>query len=214
MAFFENILDFVTDKSKRLSSRATIVIISILMILLADNIIGFSYYYNKERQIEQLINVTELLKDPSIDSELRSELLILQKQSFKRENVIDKSLSFINSISNTETVNGKDNNINPRNNYLYLASTSGLYILIALFVVPVLLLTTRNIPFLQLIAMLLVFLVIMFFTSWFNYWLFEKIIPSEVFGSWTWNYIINFMLQIVLGIGLYWTSTKFEKLKQ
>jgi hypothetical protein len=51
---------------------------------------------------------------------------------------------------------------------------------------------------------------IMAFTSWFNYWLFGKIIPNKLFGSWTWNYIVNVMIQIGLIFG-YLAIDKYSK---
>jgi len=72
------------------------------------------------------------------------------------------------------------------------------------------LLLDKKTPFLKLLASLIIFSLVMIFTSWFNYWLFDKIIPDEIFGSWTWNYIINFIIQIGLIVGLYYASKTLE----
>lgn len=215
MTFYENILSFITDGSKRLSTRATVIILTLFCLIFIDNIIGFSHYYDKQRQLEQLKSISILLKDTSLSQETKNELLELERQTFKRQSIIDYSTSFLKNISftkskqNQNTSNKEVNTI--RNDFWFLISASGLYILVTIFVVPVLLLTDKKTPFLKLLASMIMFIVVMFFTCWFNYWLFDKIIPNRVFGSWTWNYIINFVLQIGLLLGLLFATNTMNK---
>lgn len=216
MNFLEHILNFITDGSKRLSTRATIIILSIFCILIIDNIFGISFYYNKQRQLDQLESISYLLKDESISNETKEKLLLLEKQSLDRKTIIDYSLSLFQNISWTNSKQSQksiNNATNPiRNNFWFLISTSGVYILVTIFVVPVLLLLDRKTPFLKLFASMLMFVIVMFFTSWFNYWLFDKLIPDRLFGSWIWNYVLNFILQIGLIIGLYSATTIMNKI--
>jgi len=215
MTFHENILGFITDNSKRLSTRATVVILTLTCILLLDNIFGVSFYYNNQRQLDQLKSVSVLLKDTSLTSETRTKLIELERQTLDRKTIIDYSLSFLQNISFTSSKtsqNTTNNNANPiRNDFWFLISASGLYILVTVFVVPVLLLTDKKTPFLKLLASMIMFTIVMIFTCWFNFWLFDKIIPDRVFGSWTWNYIINFVLQIGLVLGLLFTTNTMNK---
>lgn len=213
MTFYENIFGFITDRSKRLSTRATAVIITIFCLVLVDNIIGFSHYYNKQRQLDQLKSISVLLNDPLLSQETKNELIELEKQTFKRKNIFDYSISFIKDISLTKNASTKTEKStrSERNDIWFLFSASGLYILVIIFVVPVLLLTDKKTPFLKLLASMIMFIIVMFFTCWFNYWLFDKIIPDKVFGSWTWNYVINFVLQIGLVIGLLFATNTMNK---
>lgn len=213
MAFYENIFDFITDRSKRLSTRATVIILTIFCIVLVDNITGFSHYYNKQRQLDQLNSISVLLNDTLLSNETKKELVELEKQTFKRKNIIDYSLTFINNISWTSQTSTKAKNeiIIERNEIWFLVSSSGLYIIVTIFVVPVILLTDKKTPFFKLIASMIMFVIVMFFTCWFNYWLFDIIIPKKVFGSWTWNYILNFVLQIGLIIGLIFATNTMNK---
>lgn len=213
MTFYENIFGFITDRSKRLSTRATAVIITIFCLVLVDNIIGFSHYYNKQRQLDQLKSISVLLNDPLLSQETKNELIELEKQTFKRKNIIDYSISFIKDISLTKNASTKTEKStrSERNDIWFLFSASGLYILVIIFVVPVLLLTDKKTPFLKLLASMIMFIIVMFFTCWFNYWLFDKIIPDKVFGSWMWNYVINFVLQIGLVIGLLFATNTMNK---
>lgn len=213
MSFYENIFGFITDRSKRLSTRATVIILTIFCLVLVDNIIGFSHYYNKQRQLDQLKSISVLLNDTLLSQETKNELIELEKQTFKRKNIIDYSASFISNISwtnKTSTIT-KNNNTDERNEIWFLISASGLYILVTILVIPVLLLTDKKTPFFKLLASMIMFVIVMFFTCWFNYWLFNKIIPDRVFGSWTWNYVINFILQIGLVIGLLFATNTMNK---
>jgi uncharacterized membrane-anchored protein len=210
MAFYDNVLNFITDRTNRMSARATVIIVALVCILLVDNILGFSFYYNKQRQLEQLKSITQLLKDTSITADTRSNLIELEHQTFARRTIVDHFSSFLKKISWTssrQSQNTINNNANPtRNDFWFLFSASGFYIIITILVVPVLLFTDKKTPFLKLIATLLIFIFVMLFTSWFNYWLFDKLIPDRLFGSWTWNYVANFLLQIGLGLGLYFAN--------
>ena len=215
MSFFDNILNFITDSEKRLSARETVFIISIFTFFLVDNLTGLSFYYNNQRQLEQLKLITELSADTTLTKETKVKLLKLQNETLERKNIIDYSSSFLKNIilmSSKQTQKTKNIPIKSiRNNVWFLISSSGLYILVTIFVVPVLLLTDKRTPFLKLLASMIVFILVMFFTCWFNYWLFEKIIPNEIFGSWTWNYVINFVMQIGLIIGLVFATNTMNK---
>ena len=218
MAFYDKIFEFITNKSNSLSAKATIVILTLFIIVIADNIIGFSYYYNKEKQLEQLKSVTFLLKENSISSENRKKLINLEIETLNRKNIIDylslsfDSISFTNSTTSKKTINNKDGIV--RDDFWFLISTSGIYMLITILILPILLLTDRKTPFLKLVATLLIFSLVMVITSWFNYWLFDKIIPNHLFGSWVFNYILNFILQISLMYGLYWATNNINKINE
>lgn len=215
MSFFDNILNFITDSEKRLSARATVFIISVFTLFLVDNLTGLSFYYNNQRQLEQLKLITELSADTTLTKETKVKLLKLQNEILERKNIIDYSSFFLKNItlmSSKQTQKTKNIPIKSiRNNVWFLISSSGLYILVTIFVVPVLLLTDKRTPFLKLLASMIVFILVMFFTCWFNYWLFEKLIPNEIFGSWTWNYVINFVMQIGLIIGLVFATNTMNK---
>jgi len=215
MDFIDKILNYITDSNRRLSSKAAIGILALMSIIVIDNITGFSYYYNKNRQLEQLETIKILLSDSTLTSETRQKLIVLETHVLERKSIIDYSLTFLKNISLTNSKQSeatKNNNGKIiRNNIWFLMSTSGIYILTTILVVLVFLFMDKKTPFLKLLASMIVFVIVMFFTSWFNYWLFDKIIPDRLWGNWTWNYIINFILQVGLMIGLYSATTIMNK---
>jgi len=208
------ILGFITDSNKRLSSRATVFLLSLMLLVLGDNITGFSSYYNKSRQLEQLSLITELLKEPNISLETRNRLIELEENTLKRKNILDHFFSFVKSISwksAENSINEISDSEDKKNNLWFLFSSSGIYILVALVLIPVMIFTDKETPFLTLIATIFLFLIIMFFASWFNFWLFDKIIPNRIFGSWKWNYAFNFIIQILLIIAYLKIETYLER---
>jgi len=214
MKILENILDYITDKSKRLSTRASVVILVLFTLFLFDNYIGFSFYYNSQRQLDQLTTVTQLLKDSTITTETRQKLTELEKHTFDRKTIIDYTLSFTHSMyqnGSQAIISSTTNNEFPkRNNILFLMSTSGMYFLLLIILIPVLFITNRETPFLKLFAAIILFAFIMLFCAWLNYWLFGKLISNPIGGSWTLNYIINILIQIAMGIPLYLTTKLME----
>lgn len=216
MNFFENILNFITDSNKRLSAKTAIVILTLLSVLVIDSVTGFSYYYNNQRKLDQLVSIKNILNDTTLTSETRHKLVVMQSKVFERKNIFDCSLSFLKNISlsssknNQTTIKNKDSII--RNDIWFLISTSGFYILVTILVVPIMLFTDKNTPFWKLLASIIMFVIIMFFTSWFMYWLLDKIIPDDLFGSWTWNYIINSVIQVGLVAGMYFATKTMNKI--
>jgi hypothetical protein len=215
MSFYENILEYITDNTKRISTRAAIIILIVGCFILIDNIVGFSYYYNRQRKFEQLKSISILLQDSTLSESTKVNIRRLEKQTFERKNIIDYSVIFLKNVFDSKKGNTKD--LLPskysRNNFWFLMSTSGIYLLLAIFVPLVLLLTDRKTGFFKLSASMLIFIIVMFFTSWFNYWLFDKLIPNVLLGHWIWNYLINFLIQIGLMIGLYWTTNIINKIE-
>jgi hypothetical protein len=212
VAFYEHVFEFITDRSKRLSARATIVVLSVVLILLLDNMLGFSYYYRKQKQLDILEKATVLLKDSTITGDVRNRLVQLQIQSLNKNNVIENLGIFIRQlfISSKKGNNSLDTK-STRNNFWFLFSASGIYILLTVILIPLVLIARKKTPFFRILAMCFIFLFIMIFTIWFNYWLMDKIFPDKLFGNWLWNYIANFLMQIALIIGLLWLSYTIEK---
>jgi hypothetical protein len=214
MSFYESILGFVTDKSKTPSTRATFTILILCGILLVDNITGFSYYFNKQRQLEQLQSISILLKDSTLSPKIHERLIQLETQIFERKSILDYSIGFLKNIFSNSGQIPIDSARKTRSNFWFLISSSGFYILVTIFIAPIMLFLNKKSSLLTRLATILIFSTVMFFTSWFFYWLMDKLIPDRLFGSWIWNYVINFIAQISLIIGLYWSTKIINKTNQ
>ena len=125
MIFIDNILNFITDTKKRLSTRATIFILSVLTIFIIDNVIGFSHHYNNQKKLDQLKTISELLDRPNLTKNTKKELKLLESETFDRQNILNYSLSFLKNIASTDITNAETSTI--RSNVWFLISSSGLY---------------------------------------------------------------------------------------
>ena len=165
MDFIYKFLNFITDSNRRLSSKAAIVILLLVSVVVLDNVTGFSYYYNKNRQLEQLEAIKILLSDSTLTTETRQKLVVLESHVLDRKSIIDYSLSFLKNISLASSKQSQNTiNNNPkiiRNNIWFLLSTSGIYILTTILVVPVLFITDRKTPFWKLFASMLIFTIVL-----------------------------------------------------
>jgi hypothetical protein len=208
MSFFDNITSFITDRGQRLSVRATVLIITLALIIFADNVCGFSYYYNRQRQLEQLQSIAALLKDSSISLRTKENLRYLETQTLIRRNILDKSMTFAKNLSTIgRKLDSSDKKAllkTERNEIVFFISTSGIYALVLILAVPIIFFTDKKTPFFKLVASLFLSAVIMAFTCWFNYWMIDLLLPYKIWGSWTWNYIMNVLIQLGLLIGLWW----------
>jgi len=73
MDFFAPLFNFLTDNTKKLSSRAITVMVVIAIVISIDNISGFTYYYNLEKKLTIVTQLDASIKDSSISKEEKLE---------------------------------------------------------------------------------------------------------------------------------------------
>jgi hypothetical protein len=200
MSYIDSIINLVTDKARPLSSRATYTIIIVLLVIVADNLIGFSYYYTNDKKLDQLKSISILLKDTTLPADTRVQLLNMETEIISRQNVKDYFFSFLKNISWTSSKNKQSanaNNPNPiRDNFWQTITSGGFFILTVLIFVPIIFITDKRTPLLQKIFTIFLIAILMVAAAWFYTWLFS-LIPM-IGKTWTWNYILNVVLQILL----------------
>lgn len=201
--YIENIISFFTDRSKKLSIRTAIFVVVLVLTYLIDNSTGFSYYYFNSRKIEQIKGISILLNDTSLDDSTRNYLLELRKETFNRNTHMSDLLMYLKKITtkNNSNINIR-NGVKLRSEFWFLMSTSGLYILIALFV-PLLLILDKDNPLFKRILIILSLEMFLFLYILVFYWVLNFLFPNQIWGNWVWNYIINAILQIVT-ISAFW----------
>ena len=215
MDFLNNILSFITDSNKRLSVKTVVVILTLLSVFLVDNVTGFSFYHSNQRKLDQLESIENLLKDTTLTTDVRHKLSLMQSKVFERENVFEYLLSFFKNkyfrSSDNEQAIIEGEGDNARNDFLFLLSTSGFYMLFAFLLIIIIFFTGKDTSFWVSIFSVILLSIIMFLIILFMYWLLGKIIPDKLFGSWTWNYIVNLFVQIVSLIGIYFLTKTNNK---
>lgn len=214
MEYIDRFLDYVSDNSRHITVRAAVVVLTLLLLVVLDNIFAFSYNYTIDRRISNARNITELLKDNTLPDASRKELEILRQEVLSHQTVMNHFDSFLKNISSTSQSKRKITapiNAEPiRNDLWHLVSSSAFWILFALIGTPLILFFNDGYLILQRITMALGFLLMMGIVIYLHYTIFG-LIPDQLFGSWTYNYITNAILQLAVLVLLVKTGNNTAK---
>ncbi|PBI88383.1 hypothetical protein BSF41_25110 [Flavobacterium sp. ACN2] len=200
MIFFDKLIDFVFDERKKISSKAAIITLSLLGILLVDNLVGFSYNYKISNKIEQIQKLNLIISDTKADDATKGSMLKLRDEVVNRKNIIEIFSEYISSFSSNKTIINKSRNdnvkvnvIESRNSAFHLTS-SILFYFLAIIMIPMMFFLDRTSSFSQRIAMGLILSLMFAGIGIFLFWL-CSLIPKIWDGSWIINYIINILIQ-------------------
>lgn len=84
-----SVFNFVTDGSKKVSHRAFIIMMSIVLLLFIDNIFGFSFYYNNSHKVGLTQEISLALKDTSLSFFERKNLYDLRTKIINHRTIKD-----------------------------------------------------------------------------------------------------------------------------
>ena len=205
MSWNDHITGFLVDEDRRLSSKAALVLFIILGVLFVDNYLGFSYNYNTDRKIEQVLKINSLIKDSACDSTTRIFALNIRSEIIDRKNSVDYLLSLFRGRSNIsikhqanipiDSAKKNDPNISSiKNNFWFNISAGGIFYFLAIIMIPVMLLTDKTTSFSQRLATGIASTISFIVCGLFFIWLLG-FIPQITTSTWIWNYLINFIIQ-------------------
>jgi hypothetical protein len=207
MDWLKGIIDYILDGGKRLSYKLAIIITILALVILLDNIFGFSFHYNNDRKIDEIEHLNAIIEDASVDSVTKAYCIQMRKDIIQQKSVITQlllSLRNNNPTSSKSAQNSNTTKISPttdsaiKNNFLYTISASGFYFLSAVLIVPLLLFLDKGkLPFIQRLALGILTALSISIMGTFVYWI-DTHIPQISKSTWTWNYIVNAIIQIVI----------------
>ncbi|MCU7547784.1 hypothetical protein OCK74_01600 [Chitinophagaceae bacterium LB-8] len=205
-SFIDHITEYLTDENRRLSTKAAFVILALFMIVLVDNILGFSFHYRTDKKLEELQKVAGIINDTSADRTTKAYAAALRSEIMDRQNIIDYSLSFLRNIKwassksdhTSKTIAAdKTKDVPIKNDILFKFTVSGLYIIAGLIFIPIVLILDKKSPLhVRIASGLAAGFIIVMFSSLFN-WLFG-FIPILSKTTWAWNYGLNFVVQAII----------------
>lgn len=209
MELFNSIFQFFTDNSKKISHKTILVLFSIFTILILDNFLSFTYYYNNEKKITQIESINKVIKDTTITTKERKMLFSLRDKIIShktwKDNIWDfcTAIDFKNDIKLSPNINENKKNNDfknfnkvERNYYIHYISSSWFFLLVILIVTFVGF-SDKNTSFLTALMIILFFVIPLFL---FLGWIFAKIfsfIPI-ILDNPVYNYILNFILSLLL----------------
>lgn len=208
MELLNSIFNFFTDKSQNLSRKALLIIGGIALLIIIDNTLSFSYYYNTEKRIEQIQGINKIINDTTITKAERLKLKNLRSELIIRNTWKDKTYKLLSEIdfqseSETEEIIATPSEEPEVNrSYLWHFISSGWVFIFVMIFIPFVGLADKKTSIGNTLGILL-FIEPLFLGL---AWVFAKgfsFIPV-IYGNPIYNYILNF----VLSFGVLFLMTK------
>ncbi len=229
MEFLNSVFHFFTDKTKGLSYKALLTILVVTLIILVDNTLSFSYYYNTQNKIEQVSNLNKILADSTLGSNEQNELFQLRKQIIERKTWKDKAWNlmskmefnkneFTPTVTKPELIEKNivekdiiENDIVEKDfierSYFWHFISSSWFILIFIIAFPFIGFFDKSSPLPQTIGILLVIEPLLYGIAWIFAKMFSYI--PTILGNPIYNYVLN----IILCLGIIALTGIFGKTK-
>ena len=217
MDIINNFFTFLTDKTRRFSHKATMIMSLLAILILVDNILGISYYYNNQNKIEQIQKISELIKNPSLDEKSKDELKQLRKDILHHKSLKDLTCDLISNISfdedkpkvkHLEKLPKQSESSIPtkqRNYYWHFISSSWFW-LILMIGLPIAAIADKK----ESLGKNLLLLFLLEILLWFFAWLHAKLLSliPIIWNEPLYNYFINVSISIILIAIVYFKDKK------
>lgn len=205
MSYIDHFINFLFDEDRRLSSKAAVVVFIVVAIVFVDNILGFSYSFSLDKKIEQVQKLNLILKDSTTDSTTKSFAINLRSQIIERKDIVSQTLSFFRGKSNSVIKHHANNppatpraiEVSIKNNFWFNISASGIYFLLAIIMIPLMLFADKTTSLSQRLATGIATTVSFILFALFFIWVLG-LIPQITNSTWIWNYLINFIIQVII----------------
>jgi hypothetical protein len=209
--FLKELLSFFVDNKRHYSAKVATFFVIICCVYLANDITGFNYYYNLNHRIEGITSINEILKDSTVVGKDKEQLIALRGEILSHKNTID---GFADKIKNSYRslkyrgvlTHSADNKViinesvaikyASRNDFAFLITSSGLYVFLMILIIPIgvyALLKADNLS--NTLIGIIAVEVMIGIPVVLSYYIFG-LIPL-IKNNWTWNYVLNFVLQII-----------------
>lgn len=97
-----NVLHFVTDAGKSISTRLAIVFLAIIFLFVLDHLSGFTYNMQTNHKLNQLEKIAELKTTYMANSVRVAQLRLIEEQTMNRENYLVSFFSLFDTGSNAQ----------------------------------------------------------------------------------------------------------------
>lgn len=216
MEVLNKVFDFLVDNNRKVSVRAVIIVFTVIAIYLLNDVTGFTYYHNTKSKIEQIKALAEIAHDTTLTKQHKEQILALETEILERKTIPQSAsekgatlyrdlklfvaVKDTNGTTNTHTQSVVQAQAVPRNNFLFLITASGLSLLLAVLLVPVgiAMFFSRDSKNAVLGASVCILIILIF-----AYLCYGGLDLIPMLGNtWTWNYILNSFIQVILCTGL------------
>ncbi|MCA4809618.1 hypothetical protein IF128_07670 [Empedobacter stercoris] len=218
MEYVIGIIHYFTDSKNKLSHKAIMIILTVILVIFIDNTLSFTYSYNINNKIEHVEKLNSIIKDTSLSKKEKAILKELRNNVLNHQTLKDIAYDKYTSLDfkSKEVVqkpivkNEKKSKLKERNYWIHFISSSWL-IIISMLVVPFVG-YTKNSSFFYYIFIIIIFVEpILYFISWTFAKTFS-LIPI-ILDNPTLNYILNAILHLLVFLTLGFIINKFNKKK-
>lgn len=192
----KEITTWINDRSTSLVRKLGVFTFIFIGFLIYDSFVGFTFHYNKQRQLIEIQSIRSILADSSLTVESRRKLLQMEQEILDKQNLfsrVDKAISDNSGKSEGSKTVRRFFFTTEFWNYI----TSGGFFWILLIFTVYSFFVAKN-PFWESFAAILLSSLVFIVFSIFHYWLIDKILPDKVFGSQFLRYVSNVVLQAIL----------------
>jgi len=205
MPFIDTLTDWFTDPGRTLPQKLAVAVIILFLLYTVNDLLGFSYYYRINKKVENFERLTQIISNEKTDSTSRAQAMALRDVIMCKEpsyfSLLNLFVKLCKSISTnkrqvvktTVTTTNIAANVSMRNEILFFVSSSGIYAIIGVMMIPIILFSRRQ-PIIPRIASAIIVILIFGFVTTSLYAL-TDFIPI-ILNKWAFNYIVNALIQL------------------
>jgi len=193
MESFLSLLKVFTDKTLNFYSKATLVLLFILLLVFIDNTLNYVYFQNVSKKVNYISTIGDALEDKTLTSKEKNQLLEIRKEILSKPSYKSLSHSIIYQLTSISLNNGDS-----RNSIIHFLSSTWwilLFISIMIVLIPFMFKFEKNQPLIMIIGsfcLIILALGAAFLISKLFFYI-PQISETPVY-----NYLLNFALSSVL----------------
>lgn len=208
MNYYDQFAEWLFSPETSPMQKAALIITIVAASVLLNDVFGFTFYYNTQRKVTQISQLTALIKDPATDARSREQAVILREKIFHREpwlSAFFERLNLSGNFPSSQDMYHKKNapsskdailsSCSIRNDLVYVISTAGIYLIFLLQTFFTAIFTTKSYrgkdPVSSYFVFSLPFLIVAISCYAFLGFI------SRIFSIEKWNYLLNMVIQIV-----------------
>lgn len=183
MDFINNLTSYLIDKDTRFLKKVLFVIFITLGLLILDNVLSFSYYFNVSRKTEQLSKINKLIKDESLSD------VEIAKIEYLRTDLLDHKYLYEKDYVQMFSIPFKDG----RNPWFHFVSVN-VFLLLVMFILPLIILVEKDNNLDTILIIVFIVEPFLLLCCWVIATIFSKI---PLLGNPWWNYGLNFISSLI-----------------
>lgn len=218
MELINSIFVYFTDKTKKFSHKTVIILFSLMLLVVVDNTLSFTYNYNTTNKIDQIQKLNMIVSDTTLANSEIDDLKVLRNDILNHKTWKDQlynkivAIDFKSKDGNKPVVKSDIPKMVNERNYWYHFISSSWILFIIMVIIPFVGIFDKKTSFGSTIMALIFFIAPIFYG--FS-WLFAKLFSfiPVISNNPNINYIVNAILHLLSFLLIGFLAKKFDKKK-